>query len=226
MEFRKWIAALAVAGLILAPSAAMAQAAKAPAKATVDDSALKSQIEARIAKSGTLKGDDIKVAVDNGVVTLSGTVHSQAQAARAQQLAKITGVTRVESKLDIDAKPSVGDKAAATTGKAIDKTVDTSKKVADKTVEGSKKAGSKTKEIAKDTGEAITDAWITTKVKTDFVGEDALKGSDINVDTDNHAVTLKGTVASEAGRARAIAIAKKTKGVTKVIDNLTIAPPK
>lgn len=224
MEFRKWIGALAVAGIILAPSAAMAQAAQAPAK--VDDSALKSQIETRIAKSGTLKGDDIKVAVDNGVVTLTGTVHSQAQSARAQQLAKVAGVTRVESKLDIDPKPTIGDKAAATTGKVVDKTVDTSKTVADKTVDVSKKVGSKTKEIAKDTGENVTDAWITTAIKTKFVDEDTLKGSDINVDTNNHVITLKGTVTSEAGRARAIAIAKQTKGVSRVIDTLTIAPPK
>ena len=42
------------------------------------------------------------------------------------------------------------------------------------------------------TGEAITDAWITAKVHYHFLGEDALKGSDINVDTANHVVTLKG----------------------------------
>ena len=44
------------------------------------------------------------------------------------------------------------------------------------------------------TGEAITDTWITAKVKWFFVGEDSLKGSDISVDTSNHVVTLKGTV--------------------------------
>ena len=35
-------------------------------------------------------------------------------------------------------------------------------------------------------------------------------------------VTLKGTVRSDAGRARAIAIAKSTDGVTQVVDRLTI----
>ena len=50
------------------------------------------------------------------------------------------------------------------------------------------------------TGENINDAWITTKVKWFFVGEDALKGSNINVDTANSVVTLKGTVKSGAGR--------------------------
>jgi osmotically-inducible protein OsmY len=73
-------------------------------------------------------------------------------------------------------------------------------------------------------GETINDGWITTKVKWFFVGEDALDGSDINVDTSNHVVTLKGTVTSEAGRARAKALAQQTEGVKDVKDELRIAP--
>jgi osmotically-inducible protein OsmY len=38
-------------------------------------------------------------------------------------------------------------------------------------------------------------------VKWFFMGEDALKGSDINVDTVDHVVTLKGTVTWRAARA-------------------------
>jgi hyperosmotically inducible protein len=72
------------------------------------------------------------------------------------------------------------------------------------------------------TGEKITDAWITTKVKWFFVGEDALKDSDINVDTKDGVVTLKGTVKSSAGKARAEALARNTDGVKRVVDQLTI----
>lgn len=72
-------------------------------------------------------------------------------------------------------------------------------------------------------GEAISDAWITTKVNWFFMGEDALDGSDINVDTNNNVVTLKGTVRSEAGRARAKVLAERTEGVKSVRDELTIA---
>jgi osmotically-inducible protein OsmY len=39
-------------------------------------------------------------------------------------------------------------------------------------------------------------------------------------------VTLKGTVASAAGKARAEEIAKTTKGVTRVVNTLTIGPKK
>ena len=53
-----------------------------------------------------------------------------------------------------------------------------------------------------------------------------LKESDINVDVENHVVTLHGTVLSAAGRARAVDIAKKTDGVNRVVDMLTIGPKK
>jgi osmotically-inducible protein OsmY len=72
-------------------------------------------------------------------------------------------------------------------------------------------------------GDKITDAWITTKVNWFFLGEDSLKGSHIDVDTKDNVVTLKGTVASTAGRARAVALATDTEGVKRVIDLMTIS---
>jgi hyperosmotically inducible protein len=72
----------------------------------------------------------------------------------------------------------------------------------------------------------VTDGWITTKVTSSFVGVDALEDSDIDVDTNEHVVTLTGTVPSEAGRAEAVRIAKAVKGVTRVNDKLTIAAKK
>ena len=75
-------------------------------------------------------------------------------------------------------------------------------------------------------GAEITDAFILTKVKSKFVGEDVLKGSDINVDCDKHIVRLRGTVTTAAAKERAITIAKPTDGVDHVIDELTIGPKK
>src|SRR5262249_521816 len=72
------------------------------------------------------------------------------------------------------------------------------------------------------TGESITDAWITAKVKWFYVGEDSLKGSDIAVDTNNHVVTLKGTVVTAAGKTRAIEVAEETDGVSRVDDRLVV----
>lgn len=235
MKVRGFMAALALAALVMAPAGASAQTGTA---AKVDDSAIKTRVETRLKNANSLKNDTIVVSVNNGVVTLTGTVHSEAQSLRARQLAKVAGVTSVENKLDVDSKTErTMEKAGAKTGEALDKagektksaavkTKDATVKGAEKTKDAAVKVGEKTKEVAGTTGEAITDAWITTKLKADFVNEDTLKGSDINVDTNNHVVTLKGTVASAAGKARAAEIAKTTKGVKSVINTLTIGPKK
>ena len=256
MKVRNFIGAAAVAGLAFTAPAALAQTAS-PAEATkVDDGALKTRIEARLKTNSSLKDTKIDVAVDHGVATLTGKVHSDAQSGRAASLAKVEGVANVENKLTIDsATASAIDKAGDKTDKAMDKAADKSEKAADKTGNAAQKAGaktekglektgdkvgdaadatgtagkkaaSKTKDGVEDVGANITDGWITTKLKTDFVNEDLLKGSTINADTNNHIVTLKGTVASEAGRDRAVQIAKTTKGVSRVVDQLTIAPGK
>jgi osmotically-inducible protein OsmY len=72
--------------------------------------------------------------------------------------------------------------------------------------------------------QTVKDGWLVTKIHSDLVDEDVLSGSNIDVDVKNGVVTLQGTVPSEAGRARAIAEAKKTSGVKNVIDQLRIAP--
>ena len=96
----------------------------------------------------------------------------------------------------------------------------------DAVVKGAKVVGTKTKDGVSKTGEVMTDGWITTRVKSRFVNEDLLKGSDINVDTDQHVVTLKGTVTTAAGRNKAVAVAKGTEGVRRVMNQLTIGPKK
>jgi hyperosmotically inducible periplasmic protein len=92
----------------------------------------------------------------------------------------------------------------------------------DAIVKGAKVVGTKTKDGLSKTGEVMTDGWITTRVNSRFVNEDLLKGSDINVDTDNHVVTLTGTVTTTAGRNKAVAVAKGTEGVRRVVNRLAI----
>ena len=174
-----WSASLAFA----APQSSVAQ--------KPSDSVLKDRIEYRLETSPIVDTYDLKVKVDAGSVSLTGTVATAAQKAEAALLAKIDGVSNVQNDV------------------VVDKDVDRS--LADRAKAGMTK-----------TGEAITDGWITTKVKWFFVGEDLLKGSDINVDTNNHVVTLKGTVTSNAGRDRAIALAKRTSSVERVVDQLTV----
>lgn len=65
-------------------------------------------------------------------------------------------------------------------------------------------------------GDAASDTWITTKVKSSLLAEDATPGMDIKVETSQGVVSLSGTVATEAEREAAIAKAKSIEGVRDV----------
>jgi len=71
---------------------------------------------------------------------------------------------------------------------------------------------------------AVKDGWLVMKVHSEFVDEDVLSGSNIDVDVNHGVVTLKGTVPSAAARARAVEVARKNDGVKNVVDQLRIAP--
>jgi len=207
--------AFVAAALVTVPAPARAAVQQTPAVASADHN-LDERIEKRIDGS-TLKKYDVKVSVTNGVATLTGTVPTEADRRQATQLATITGITRVENQLLVDLAATKG-----TTGTLKS----TAKEGAEKTKEGAEKVADKTKEGLSKTGEVITDSWIVTRVHSKFVDEDLLKGSDINVDSKDHVVTLKGTVMSAAARARAVAQAKDVEGVHRVIDQLVIGPKK
>lgn len=97
-------------------------------------------------------------------------------------------------------------------------------KTKDAVVKGAKVVADKTEDGLSKTGEVMTDGWITTRINQRFVGEKLLKDSDINVDTSKHVVTLKGTVTGREGRARAATVARRTEGVHRVINQLTVGP--
>lgn len=211
----------------LALVCAAPRAAQAVPQSTTAQSAetLDSKITHRIGADASLKHHDIKVSVDNGVATLSGTVTSNAERARAARLAKAAGATRVDNQIVVDPKVrGTAGKLEDKTKAGAEKTKEGADKAWDKTKEGTEKAAQKTVEGAKKAGAEITDGAITTTIKTRFMGDEGLRGSDIKVDTDHHVVMLTGTVVSAAAHAKAIEIAKSTTGVDRVVDKLVIKP--
>lgn len=74
-----------------------------------------------------------------------------------------------------------------------------------------------------DMSESATDAWITTKVKTDLLATEGVSGTTINVDTRNGVVTLRGSVKSQAEADKAVSVAKGIKGVTSVTSELKVS---
>ncbi|HET7061030.1 MAG TPA: BON domain-containing protein [Nitrosospira sp.] len=83
--------------------------------------------------------------------------------------------------------------------------------------EGPKSGAPKT-EAKTTVGTEADDAAITTKVKSAFMGDADVKGSDIKVETRKGVVQLSGFVDNQAQMDRAVALAKGVEGV-KSVDN-------
>ncbi len=69
-----------------------------------------------------------------------------------------------------------------------------------------------------------SDAWITTKLKTEQMGASPAIWSDINVDTNNGVVQLSGFAKTQADINKAVEIARKTDGVKSVVNNVMLKP--
>ena len=122
---------------------------------------LKDRIEYRLETNDVLKKYDIKIAVDD------------------KNVATLSGdVATAAQKTQAEGLAKVNGVTRVVNNITIDP--DEDKTLAERTKSGMNKAGQK-----------ITDAWITTKVKWFFMGDDALEGSNINADTANGVVTMR-----------------------------------
>ena len=82
----------------------------------------------------------------------------------------------------------------------------------------------KARDRVDDAGGAISDAWITSKVKSSFLFSSSLERLDISVDTKEGQVTLSGQVDNDAEKSLAVEIAENIRGVRTVnADNLRIS---
>jgi len=189
------------------------------------DTGITTAVKTKMAADDTVKASEINVDTHNHVVTLNGTVGSQAEKERAALIARDTnGVTAVVDDIIVGPVP------AATAGEKVeDKAYDTKEKVEDaahdakvKTEDAAHDAKVATENAADKTGEVITDAAITSAVKTKFLADSDVSGLKIDVDTSNGVVTLNGTVKSKAEMDKAMAIARDSKGVKRVVSHLKV----
>jgi hyperosmotically inducible protein len=140
------------------------------------------------------------------------------------------GAVLEEAKQDggnaLDAISAGADKALDATrdgaAAVLEEAKDAGEKTADATKDVVAAAGRQTSDALSSTGEAITDGWITTKVRARFVDDALLEASDIDVDIDDRVVTLTGTVRSDAAKVRAAGLARSTEGVTRVVNQLVV----
>jgi hyperosmotically inducible periplasmic protein len=218
--------------------ASAARQTAASGAVNVDDGTLQSRIAASLKTSASLAPRDIDVDVNQGIVTLTGTVRTATEKARAGRLASMSGVTHVNNRIEVDPKidqstiDAAGEKTKTGVTKAVDATVNAAKKTKEavqkgvgKAEEGVGKAADKTSDAVGKVGDKMGDTSITTRVKAGFTGEKLLQDTAIDVDTTDHVVTLKGTVASNAAKARAEEIARSTDGVTRVVNQIVVSEP-
>ena len=85
-----------------------------------------------------------------------------------------------------------------------------------------KEVGAKTAEAANRAGAILNEGALTAKIKSKMALDDLVRARSIDVTTSGQVVTLSGTVASEAERARALQLARETAGVTQVVDRLSV----
>ena len=230
-------------------AAKQGQETERSAGTAVRDSWITLKVHSQFVPEDALEGSDIDVNTKSGVVTLSGTVASQAGKARALGIAKATeGVKSVNDRLRIgrtDAdRPMARDndredlgEAGRTAREAGREGSEEAREAGRSTRDAAREARDETREAgrtARDTaagttgtaGTGISDGWIKSKIAAQFVTENALDDSDIDINVRRGVVTLNGAVPTAAGRTRAEAIVKSTDGVRSVNNRLKVASDK
>lgn len=188
---------------------------QAGATQDVSDSAITSGVKAKLATDSNLAASDITVTTENGTVTLTGTVSDTAARSAAESATRsYAGVSNVNNRLSVqgatgDATRTAGDTARAT-GDAASRTASD--------------AAQATGDAAERAGQAVSDTWITTKVKSVLLADSDASGLDISVETNDGVVTLEGELTSQADLDHVTALVMDVEGVKRVRTNaLTIA---
>ena len=123
MKRMTWMVGLS---LLLGSGAALADQVSGKAEMN-----LAKEIRTKLRADSDLKNNAIDVDVDNGVVTLKGTVDTADERAKADALAKVDGVVRVDDQLEVGSKgmkATLADTAITTKLKAEFLTDDTVRK--------------------------------------------------------------------------------------------------
>jgi hyperosmotically inducible periplasmic protein len=213
------VTACAVLALVAAPAMAQEKPKEKPKETTVvikddttpkvkkgaqvvTDASVTTAVKTRLMKDKAARETSIDVDTKDGVVTIAGTVPTEADKTRIEALVRrTTGVKSVNDNLAVS--------GVGTSGRTTDK--DTKVVIQDDTTPKVKK-GTK----------VVTDASVTTAVKTRLMTDEVARGTSIDVDTNAGVVTISGTVPAEADKARIGQLVAKTTGVKRVVNNLTV----
>jgi hyperosmotically inducible protein len=166
-----------------------------PASEGSTDASIETSVQARLYAEVDTRDHDIDVRAADGVVTLRGTVGSDAARQQALQIARGTeGVTRVDDQLTI-------------------RTVDAAQRGPGQADQGDNRIRSI----------VDTPAWITTKIQAQYFISPDIKPWNVDVTTTSGGVVeLRGEVDDAMAKSEAVRIARATEGVSRVEDYLRV----
>jgi hyperosmotically inducible periplasmic protein len=170
----------------------------------VTDSDLKQAVQARLNTDPQLSAANLDVDANakNNMVTISGTVPTEALRSQAIEMAKATRPA-LEITDKIDVKPREISRSEYTEAMAREARED------------AKTTGDKI-------GTSINDAWIHTKLTSKLIADKETPARKINVDVVDGIVTLRGEVSTVAAKEEAERVAKDTESVRRVRNLLKV----
>lgn len=206
-------------GIVGCDNSADQSSRQAGASDEINDTSITTSVKAKLATARNLDSFDINVTTDNGTVTLTGTVNDTAASTAAETATRsVAGVTKVNNRLSVStSNMNSGTRSMGDASRNMD---DASRDMGD--------AARNTGEAMADAGDAasqaVSDTWITTKVKSVLLADSEAKGLEISVDTKDGVVTLEGEVNSQAAIDHVKALASDVEGVKRVnFSALTVA---
>jgi osmotically-inducible protein OsmY len=161
----------------------------------LSDTWITAKIESKYFLDEDVKGRDIEVTTQDGVVTLRGEVHSPAERRQAVTLARGTdGVADVRDELRVMEPVAVGAEPGSAETREAGRAIT-----------------------------PVTDEWIETRIQSRYFLDSELKFGDLDVSSEGGTVIIQGEVPSEQAKETAEAIARETSGVTEVDSRLVVA---
>jgi hyperosmotically inducible protein len=160
----------------------------------------------------TPHSDSIGAAIDDTAITAKVKAKLLDDARLKDSKISVTttnGVVTLEGKSSGSDAKSAAEQLAQSVGgvKSVDDQL---------TTPASSEASAKTQKAMTQTKRAVSDSWITTKVKSQLMADSISKGFDVSVQTKHGVVMLKGTLANQDAVDHVKDIAEKVKGVKSV----------
>jgi hyperosmotically inducible protein len=152
---------------------------------------------------------------DHRYIAVSALAVAALLAAGHSASAQTTG-EKIEQKMD-----RAGDKM----NRSMDRAGDKIEQKTDRAEGKMERAGDTTKDMAKDAKTGVSDSWLTAKAKIALFADERVKGRQVNVETNNGVVALRGKVDSAEAKSAAESIAKGVDGVRSVKNELQVVAP-